>query len=87
VTGLLATRRQEIVPRLDGVAFAGAEAAESGLVTASWRMGDGATLRLTANLSASEIAAPAREPAGRNIWGTEPGNLLPPWSVIWRIGG
>jgi maltooligosyltrehalose trehalohydrolase len=87
VTRLLAARRQEIVPRLDGVAFGGAQAAKSGLLTASWRMGDGTTLHLIANLSASEIAAPADEPAGRNIWGNEPGNVLPPWSVVWRIGG
>ncbi len=66
---------------------ASAQAAKSGLLTASWRMGDGATLRLIANLSESEIAAPAGEPAGRNIWGNEPGNVLSPWSVVWRIGG
>ncbi len=48
-------------------------------------MGDGATLRLMANLSANEIAdAPSQ--AGKAIWGGEPGNRLPPWSVFWRIG-
>jgi maltooligosyltrehalose trehalohydrolase len=87
VRRLLATRRQEIVPRLDGVAFGSAQAAKNGLLTASWRMGDGATLRLIANLSESAIAAPAGEPAGRNIWGDAPGNVLSPWSVAWRIGG
>ena len=56
-----------------------------GLLTAHWRMGDGATLRLTANLSANEIAdAPAQ--AGTTIWGGDSGKRLPPWAVLWRIG-
>jgi len=87
VRDLLTTRRQEIVPRLDGVTFAGAQAAENGLLTANWRMGDGATLHLIANLSASDVPAPAGEAAARNIWGSEPVNVLPPWSVAWRVGG
>ena len=33
-------------PRLAGAAFGEAQAADNGLLTASWRMGDGATLRL-----------------------------------------
>jgi maltooligosyltrehalose trehalohydrolase len=47
-------------------------------------MGDGATLRLTANLSATNIVRPA-EATGRSIWGGEPAQILPPWSVFWRI--
>ncbi len=57
VQDLLAMRRREIIPRLAGARFGDAHAADNGLLTASWRMGDGATLQLTANLSASEIAA------------------------------
>jgi maltooligosyltrehalose trehalohydrolase len=87
VQGLLAIRRQEIVPRLAGAAFAAARAGDDGLLTASWHMGDGATLRLTANLSANEIPHTSKHTTGTPIWGGEPGGLLPPWSVFWRIGG
>jgi maltooligosyltrehalose trehalohydrolase len=85
VRELLAVRAREIVPRLKGTAFGEAHAGDSGLLTAHWRMGDGATLRLMANLSANEIAdAPA--PNGTAIWGGASGKRLPPWSVLWRIG-
>ena len=53
---LLAIRRREIVPRLAGAAFGKARASNDGLLTADWRMGDGATLRLLANLSDREAA-------------------------------
>jgi maltooligosyltrehalose trehalohydrolase len=55
-------------------------------LTASWRMGDGATLRLLANLSDHEIANTAGEFKGTLIWGSELGERVPPWSVHWRIG-
>jgi maltooligosyltrehalose trehalohydrolase len=85
VRELLAVRAREIVPRLKGATFGGADAAGTGLLSAHWHMGDGKMLRLVANLSESEIAgAPAQ--AGTTIWGGEPGNRLPPWSVVWRIG-
>ena len=84
VRELLAVRAREIAPRLKGATFGEAHAEENGLLTAHWRMGD-ATLRLMANLSASEIAdAPAQ--AGAAIWGGDPGERLPRWSVFWRIG-
>ena len=51
VQQMLAIRRREIVPRLAGASFGEAKAAGNGLLTADWRMGDGATLRLLANLS------------------------------------
>jgi maltooligosyltrehalose trehalohydrolase len=85
VRELLACRAREIVPRMKGATFGEAHAGDDGLLTAHWRMGDGATLRLLANLSANEIAdAPVQ--AGTAIWGNEAGNRLPPWSVRWRIG-
>ena len=87
VQGLLATRRREIVPRLAGASFGDAHAADNGLLTAHWRMGDGATLQLAANLSNSEIAHKAIEASGTPIWGGESGGLMPRWSVFWRIGG
>jgi len=87
VRTLLAIRRREIRPRLAGAVFGKADAAEDGPLTASWRMGDSAMLRLTANLSPNEIADASRDTTGTPIWGGEPGGRLPPWSVFWRIGG
>jgi hypothetical protein len=85
VRGLLAIRRETIMPRLAGAAFGEAHAADNGLLTANWRMGDGATLRLTANLSNDEIPGPKIEPTGTPIWGGEIAGPLPPWSVFWRL--
>jgi maltooligosyltrehalose trehalohydrolase len=86
VRELLAIRRREIMPRLAGAAFGEAHAAEDGLLTASWHMGDGATLRLLANLSAQEITCQPDHIKGTTIWGCELNGRLPPWSVSWRIG-
>jgi maltooligosyltrehalose trehalohydrolase len=87
VQRLLAIRRQEIASRLAGAASGDAQADDNGLLTASWRMGDGAILRLTANLSANEISNTPTHTTGTPIWGGEPGGRIPPWSVFWRIGG
>jgi maltooligosyltrehalose trehalohydrolase len=87
VRTLLAIRRREIVPRLAGASFGDADAADNGFLTAHWRMGDGATLQLVANLSNSEIARKASAASGTPIWGDEARDLMPPWSVFWRIGG
>jgi maltooligosyltrehalose trehalohydrolase len=84
VRELLATRKRVIVPRLAGAAFGKAHAAENGLLTAHWRMGDGATLRLQANPSASEIAHQPDE-TGTPIWGAATNDAMPPWSVLWRL--
>jgi maltooligosyltrehalose trehalohydrolase len=86
VQHLLAIRRREIVPRLDGTAFGEAKAASNGLLKADWRMGDGATLRLLANLSDRETAHASQHFKGTLIWGSELGDSVPPWSVHWRIG-
>ncbi len=85
VRELLTIRRREIVPRLAGAAFGEAHAADNGLLTASWRMGDGATLRLLANLSHGEVTHPQGETAGAPLWGSETGEVIPPWSVFWRV--
>jgi maltooligosyltrehalose trehalohydrolase len=87
VQSLLAIRRREIVPRLAGAAFGDAHAADSGLLTANWRMGDGATLQLVANLSNNEIAQKRSDATGTQIWGGETSEFIAPWSVLWRIGG
>ncbi|SHG11011.1 malto-oligosyltrehalose trehalohydrolase [Bradyrhizobium erythrophlei] len=85
VRKLLTIRRREIVPRLAGAAFGEAQAGDSGLLTAHWRMGDGTTLQLTANLSDAEIASPVDKP-GTQIWGGGTGRTMPPWSVRWHLG-
>jgi maltooligosyltrehalose trehalohydrolase len=84
VQELLAIRRREIVPRLAGAAFGDAHAADSGLLTANWRMGDGATLYLLANL-ADQAVAYQTETTGTKIWGGEVSGSLLPWSVSWRL--
>src|SRR5437764_672933 len=87
VRELLAIRGREIVPRSAGAAFGDARADDNGLLTASWRMGDGAMLQLAANLSANELASTTTHATGTPIWGGAAGDRLPPWSVYWRIGG
>jgi malto-oligosyltrehalose trehalohydrolase len=86
VQELLAVRRREIVPRLAKAAFGEAHAANNNLLTASWWLGDGARLELTANLSNREIACKPGEINGVPIWGDTPGGAMPPWSVIWCVG-
>jgi maltooligosyltrehalose trehalohydrolase len=86
VRDLLRLRQTDIVPRLAGASFGDAKADDNGLLTARWRMGDGTALHLIANLSDRDIASP-KDITGTPIWGGEPGDRLPPWSVFWRIGG
>jgi malto-oligosyltrehalose trehalohydrolase len=86
VRNLLAIRGREIAPRLAGAAFGEAHAADNGLLSASWRMGDGAPLSLITNLSDRNIAHTADKIRGTPIWGGELKGSIPPWSVFWRIG-
>ena len=86
VRNLLTMRRTHIVPRLSGAGFGQAHAADNGLLTADWRMGDGAPLRLTANLSAHELTHADGE-AGKVFWGIDAEHPMPPWSVRWRLDG
>jgi maltooligosyltrehalose trehalohydrolase len=84
VQQLLTIRRREIVPRLTGAAFGGAHAADNGLLTAGWRMGDGMMLGLVANLSDQAITH-GGSTTGTIIWGAETGASIAPWSVCWRL--
>ena len=86
VQELLAIRRRAIIPRLAGAAFGEAHATENSLLTASWRMGDGATLSLLANFSDRDITVPKGTNKGTLIWGSELDGSFLPWSVSWRIG-
>jgi maltooligosyltrehalose trehalohydrolase len=85
VRELLSIRAREIVPRLAGARFGEAHAADNGLLTATWRLGDGAALTLIANLSNAAIADKPGETTGTAIWGGTPGDALSPLSVFWRL--
>ena len=85
VRDLLTVRRREIMPRLANAAFGEAHAADNGLLTASWQLGDGARLLLRANLSTAEVTDNSRKEGVIAICGGPPGDVLPPWSVFWCL--
>ncbi|MBU6461681.1 MAG: malto-oligosyltrehalose trehalohydrolase [Bradyrhizobium sp.] len=85
VQKLLSIRQREVIPRLAGAVFGRAHAEDSGLLAADWRLGDGSTLSLTANLSNGDTPL-AAAPKGTLIWGSELTGSMPPWAVSWRIG-
>ncbi len=92
-TEILQIRKREIVPRLRNLPARCGQyelLGERGLQV-EWTLGDGARLRLVANLSDTPLAAVA-EPAGRTIYTCTMGNAAPwteghlaPWSVIWTL--
>jgi maltooligosyltrehalose trehalohydrolase len=84
VCELLAIRRSRIMPRLADARFGEAHATDDGLLNASWHLGGGARLWLTANLSDHAIAARAENSRGTPIWGT-PDDAMKPWSVLWSL--
>jgi maltooligosyltrehalose trehalohydrolase len=55
---LLALRRAEVVPRLDGARALDANAVGAAAVLARWRMGDGTILTLASNFAAEPAAMP-----------------------------
>ena len=84
VRELLAIRHREIVPQLVNAAFGSAGVDDNGLLTANWRMDDGKTLRLLANLSDRDLTSTGI--TGTPIWGPALSGRVPPWEVLWRIG-
>jgi maltooligosyltrehalose trehalohydrolase len=86
VRELLSTRRREIVSRLAGARFGEASAEDNGLLTASWKMGDGSALQLLANISDREIDGNKWQDTGTKIWGGDLSGVMPPWAVHWHIG-
>jgi 1,4-alpha-glucan branching enzyme/maltooligosyltrehalose trehalohydrolase len=86
VTELLAIRKREIVPHLDGAVFGTADITSDGILTAQWTLRDKMPLRLVANLSSSSRAAGALNDSGRLIFGSAIGATLAPWAVHWRVG-
>jgi maltooligosyltrehalose trehalohydrolase len=85
VKSLLAVRHSDIIPRAAGVRFGEASGSEAGLLQANWRVADGATLRLLANLSDQAFSGDRPQWKGTRLWGGEPPEALPPWSVYWLI--
>jgi maltooligosyltrehalose trehalohydrolase len=85
VRDLLNVRRREVTPYLSSTAFGSAQH-EDGMLTARWRLADGRSLLLLANLSDGSAFAALPMHKGRAIWGGEPGHTLAPWSVHWSIG-
>ncbi len=84
---LLLLRRDMIVPRLPGMAGGAGqfEVLPSGLLQVRWRLGDGSTLRLLANLS--NAVREGVPPDGRTLFTTDEmvNGELPPWSVLWTL--
>ena len=85
VRELLSVRSREIVPRLARAQFCDAAAKDNGLLSANWRMGDGASLRLLANLS-DQVINFQTEPTGTKIWGGDLSDVVSPWAIHWQIG-
>jgi maltooligosyltrehalose trehalohydrolase len=55
---LMTIRHQQIMPRLPGSHALGADVLAEGAVSARWRMGDGAVLRIDLNLTEYAVTAP-----------------------------
>jgi malto-oligosyltrehalose trehalohydrolase len=85
VRDLLSIRRREIVPRLVRARFGDASVEGNALLSASWRIGDGTSLQLCANLSDQAIDFQT-ETAGTKIWGGDLSDVISPWAVHWHIG-
>jgi maltooligosyltrehalose trehalohydrolase len=85
VRDLLSIRRREIVPRLTGARFGDAAVEGEGLLSAHWRMGDGTSLQLLANLSDQGINFQTKT-TGTKIWGGDLSDVISPWAVHWHIG-
>ena len=85
---LLRLRRETVVPRLRGMAgHAGAfETFAAAGLRVRWRLGDGSTLRLLANLSGKPVdaAAPPGEMLFTLTTAVGKGELAP-WSVLWTL--
>lgn len=91
---LLGIRHREVTPRLAGMpghAGAAGRFGPTGL-RIDWRMGDGSTLVLLANLGSDPVPAATNAPHWRMIAATPPeaeagatGGTLPPWSVVWYL--
>lgn len=85
---LLKLRRERLVPRLAGMSggAAGFQVLEPACLRVRWRLGDGSTLGLLANLSGR--GRRQAHPAGTRLFATPTdiaNGVLPPWSVLWTL--
>jgi malto-oligosyltrehalose trehalohydrolase len=92
---LLSLRRDQIIPRLAGMEGGAGkyrQLGETGL-RVQWRLGDGSSLSVLANLGEAPLPILAEElPAGEALYVHPPGlavelaaHRLPPWSVAWFL--
>lgn len=86
VKSLLAVRRANITPRLQGARFGRAELQARNVLSAYWTIAGNGRLALLANLSDQVANRGQALLQGRAIWGRPTPARLPPWSVLWTIG-
>ena len=85
VRELLAVRSRTVVPLLAEIAFDPlATGCDGSVLRARWAHPN-ARLSLLVNVSGEDVRRPHAWPVGAPIWGGEPKESLPPWSVFWRI--
>jgi malto-oligosyltrehalose trehalohydrolase len=86
VRELLAVRHRRVMPLLAKIAFDPDATRHDGTaLRAAWMHPEGRLL-LLANVSGDSVRRPRDWSNGAAIWGGEPGETLPPWSVFWSIG-
>ncbi|MGN8251780.1 malto-oligosyltrehalose trehalohydrolase [Pseudomonas sp. SMV7] len=82
---LLTLRRQQLLPRLPGTRALGAKVLGARALSASWRLGDGSTLRIDLNL-ADQPQPVALPPAGLRLFDSSadahPDDTLSPYSCV-----
>jgi malto-oligosyltrehalose trehalohydrolase len=84
VSSLLALRQRHITPDLARMHFDPTSlATASSVIAAHWCIGEYKKLLLLANLSPEAASNPRSDHRGSAIWGGNPSDVLPPWSVFW----
>jgi 1,4-alpha-glucan branching enzyme len=89
IAALLDLRGREIIPRLDAeVAEAQYQVSAPSLLQVSWKLADGATLSLQANLGDAPVE-PVPSPEGRLLYATNSKSretiAMPAWCVRWHL--
>lgn len=86
---LLALRRTELAPRLHGIAGSSGSVVwrDGKAMRLEWRLGDGSTLSLLANVAADAARWPGETPPGRVLTATAETapDRLPPWFAAWYL--
>jgi maltooligosyltrehalose trehalohydrolase len=85
---LLTIRRDEIVPRLHGIAPGGEyELLGQTALRVTWRLGDGTRLVLLANFADAPLAMPESVSDGRLLYssGEPPGDAMPPQCAVFYL--